>query len=43
LPTRPSAQTDDYTSTSLLSVYSPDDLPAAQPTASKHWRHKRSR
>jgi len=29
-----SLQTDNHTSTSLLSFYRPDDLPAAQPTAS---------
>ena len=34
-----SLQTDNHTSTSLLSFfYRPDALPAAQPTASKHWR-----
>jgi len=31
-------QTDNYTSTPPLSFYRPDALPAAQPTASKHWR-----
>ena len=31
-----SLQTDNHTSTSLLSFYRPDALPAAQPTASKH-------
>jgi len=31
-------QTDNHTSTSPLSFYRPDALPAAQPTASKHWR-----
>jgi len=29
-------QTDNHASTSLLSFYRPDALPAAQPTASKH-------
>jgi len=29
-------QTDNHTSTPLLSFYRPDALPAAQPTASKH-------
>jgi len=28
------------TNTPPLSFYRPDALPAAQPTASKHWRHK---
>jgi len=31
-------QTDNHTSTPLLSFYRPDALPAAQSTASKHWR-----
>jgi len=31
-------QTDNHTSTSPLSFYRPGDLPATQPTASKHWR-----
>ena len=31
--------TDYLTSTPPLSFYRPDALPAAQPTASKHWRH----
>ena len=31
-------QTDNHASTSLLSFYRPDALPATQPTASKHWR-----
>jgi len=31
-------QTDNVTSTSPLSFYRPDALPAAQPTASKHCR-----
>ena len=34
-----SLQTDNHASTSLLGFYRPDALPAAQPTASKHWRH----
>ena len=34
-----SLQTDNHTSTPPLSFYRPDALPAAQPTASKHWRH----
>ena len=33
-----SLQPDNHTSTPLLSFYRPDALPAAQPTASKHWR-----
>jgi len=33
-----SLQADDYASTSPLSFYKPDALPATQPTASKHWR-----
>jgi len=33
-----SLQTDNHASTSPLSFYRPDALPAAQPTASKHWR-----
>ena len=32
--------TDYPTNNSSLSFYRPDALPAAQPTASKHWRHK---
>jgi len=32
-------QTDNHASTSPLSFYRPDALPATQPTASKHWRH----
>jgi len=32
-------QTDNHTSTSPLSCYRPDALPATQPTVSKHWRH----
>ena len=35
-----SLQTDNHASTSPLSFYRPDSLPAAQPTASKHWRQK---
>ena len=35
-----SLQTDNHTSTPPLSFYRPDALPAAQPTASKHWRSK---
>ena len=31
-----SLQTDNHTSTPLLSFYRPDDLPAAEPTVSKH-------
>jgi len=31
--------TDNHTSTPPLCFYRPDALPAAQPTASKHWRH----
>jgi len=31
-------QTDNHTSNPPLSFYRPDALPAAQPTASKHWR-----
>jgi len=34
-----SLQTDNNASTSPLSFYRADDLPAAQPTVSKHWRH----
>ena len=33
-------QTDNHASTPSLSFYRPDALPAAQPTASKHWRQK---
>ena len=33
-----SLQTDNHTSTEPLSFYRLDALPAAQPTASKHWR-----
>ena len=36
------ARTDNYASTRPLKFfYRPDALPAAQPTASKHWRHIR--
>ena len=35
-----SLQTDNHTNTSSVNVYSPDALPAAQPTASKHWRQQ---
>jgi len=34
-----SLQIDNHASTSPLSSYRPDALPAAQPTASKHWKH----
>ena len=34
-----SLQTDNHADTSPLSFVRPDALPAAQPTASKHWRH----
>ena len=35
-----SLETDNHASTTPLKVfYRPDALPAAQPTASKHWRH----
>ena len=35
-----SLQTDNHASTSSFHIfYRPDALPAAQPTASKHWRH----
>jgi len=33
-----SSQMDNNASTSPLSFYGPDGLPAAQPTASMHWR-----
>ena len=36
-----SLQTDNHASTPPLIFYWPDALPAAQPTASKHWRHLR--
>jgi len=32
--------TDNHASTPLLSFYRPDALPAAQPTASKHFNAK---
>jgi len=32
-------QTDNHASTSPLSFYRPDALPAAQPAVSKLWRH----
>jgi len=35
-----SLQTDSHASTSPLSFYRPDALPAAQRTVSKHWRQK---
>ena len=35
-----SLQTDNHASTPPLSIYRPDALPAAQPTVSKHRRHK---
>ena len=34
-----SLQTDNHANTPPLVSYRPDALPAAQPTASKHWRH----
>jgi len=34
-------QTDNHANTSSLNFYRPDALPDAQPTMSKHWRHKR--
>ena len=34
-----SLQTDNHASTPHSVFYRPDALPAAQPTASKHWRH----
>ena len=34
-----SLQTDNHASTPPQFFYRPDALPAAQPTASKHWRH----
>ena len=39
MPVCTSLQTDNHASTPPLSFYRPDALPAAQPTASKHWRH----
>jgi len=38
-----SLQTDNHANTSPLSFYRPDALPAAQSTASNHWRHLLSR
>jgi len=35
-----SLQTDSHASTSPLSFYRPDALPAVQPTVWKHWRQK---
>ena len=35
-------QTDNHASTSPLSFYRPDALPAAQPTASEHWRQDKA-
>jgi len=35
-----SLQTDNHASTSPLSFYRPNAVHAAQPTTSKHWRHK---
>jgi len=35
-----SLQTNNHASIPQLSFYRPDDLPAAQPTASKHWRQR---
>jgi len=35
-----SLQTDNHANTPPLSFYRPDALPAAQPTASKHWRQQ---
>jgi len=32
-------QADNHSSTSSLTFYRTDALPAAQPTASQHWRH----
>ena len=34
-----SFQTDNHASTSPLTIFRPDALPAAQPTALNHWRH----
>ena len=36
-----SLQTDNHTNTSSLNFYRLDALPDAQPTVSKHWRHKK--
>ena len=38
-----SLQTDNHASTSLLGFYRPHALPAALPTASKHWRPQNTR
>ena len=38
-----SLQTDNHASTTPLSFYRPDALPAAQPTTSKHWRQTQYR
>ena len=35
-----SLQTDNHASTSPLSFYRPDALPATKPTVSKHWRQR---
>jgi len=35
-----SLQTDNHTNTSPLDFYRPGALPDAQPTVSKHWRHR---
>ena len=35
-----SSQTDNHATTPPLSFYRPGALTAAQPTASKHWRHR---
>ena len=35
-----SLQTNNHASTPTLSFYRPDALPAARPTASKHWRQR---
>ena len=37
-----SLQTDNHASTTPLSFYRPDALPAAQPTGSKHLRHNKT-
>ena len=37
-----SLQTDNHASAPPLVFYRPDALPAAQPTASKHWRHMKT-
>ena len=39
-PVCTSIQTDNHARTPSLSFYRPDALPAAQPTASKQWRHE---